>query len=68
MQKSKLQWANEEHYEKAHKFLEDQGLDSSNEYLYKQLLESKGLTTYTKDLKSWLKSLTTTLNIKDFEL
>ena len=68
MQKSKLTWANSEHYEKAHKYLEEQGLDSTNEYHYKQLLESKGLTIYSKDLRNWLKSLTATLNVKGFEL
>ena len=68
MNKTKTTWATAENYETAHKYLEDKGLDSQNEYLYKELLESQGVTVYMADLKKWLKSLGTTLDTKGFSL
>lgn len=68
MNKTQTVWANETHYEKAHAYLEDQKLDSSNQYYYVQLLESKGVTVNKADLRNWLKSLNGNLNTKGFEL
>lgn len=68
MQKSKITWATTVHYEKVFKHLDDKGLDTQNEYYYKMLLEPKGVTVFNKDLKGWLKALTTDLDIKGFEL
>jgi len=65
---TKIQWANEEHYEKAFKHLDEQELDTANEYYYKELLGSHGLTVYTKDLKNWLKSRGTAINTAGFAL
>ena len=65
---TKINWANSEHYEKAFKHLDDQGLDTSNEYYYKELLEAHGLTIFAKDLKQWLKSRGTAINVKGFAL
>lgn len=65
---NKTQWATTEDYEKAFAYLEAKGMDTQNEYLYKTLLESVGKTVYIQDLKKWLKSLTTTLDVSDFSL
>ncbi len=65
---TKMNWANAEHYEKAFKHLDNQGLDTNNEYYYQELLGSKGLTVFAKDLKNWLKSRGTAIDTAGFEL
>ena len=65
---TKINWANAEHYEKAFKHLDDQGLDTSNEYFYKELLGSQGLTVFAKDLKQWMSSRGTAIDISGFKL
>ena len=66
--KKKMDWATTEDYLAAFKHLEENGAPTDNEYLYVQLLESVGKNVYRKDLKDWLSSLSTTINIKGFKL
>jgi hypothetical protein len=65
---TKLDWASVEDYKAAFKYLDEQGAPTDNEYLYVELLESAGKTVFVKDLKNWMKSLNTTINLKGFKL
>lgn len=64
----KINWASTEDYQAAFKYLDEQGAPTDNEYLFVQLLESAGKTVYKKDLRDWLKSLETLVNLKGFKL
>ena len=64
----KLDWARVEDYKAAFKYLDEQSAPTDNEYLYIELLESVGKTVFVKDLRNWMQSLGTVVNLKGFKL
>ena len=68
MNKKKLDWADSQDYEAAHKHLDENQMDTENEYLYVHLLESVGKTVYRKDLSEWMKARNQILKLGKFSL